>query len=114
MEEEDVKYNFEKGNQKFKKLADNIPKPLIGLWEDLKTMIFILGDFITGKYRDIPWKTIAAITAAVAYFVSPVDIIPDIIPVLGFLDDALVLKLCLDFCREDIEKYREWKKEQGE
>ena len=39
----------------------------------------------------IPWRTTAAVVFALAYFISSVDLIPDAIPVLGFVDDAFVV-----------------------
>ena len=47
--------------------------------------------FIALKDKDTPWyaKLLAAIT--VGYALSPIDFIPDFIPVLGYLDDILIL-----------------------
>ena len=47
--------------------------------------------FIALKYKETPWtaKLFAAIT--VAYALSPIDLIPDFIPVLGYLDDVILL-----------------------
>jgi len=42
-----------------------------------------------------PWYAKVIALAVVAYAVSPIDLIPDFIPVLGYLDDALVLPLGL-------------------
>ena len=44
-------------------------------------------------YRDprCPWYARALAIAVVAYAVSPIDLIPDPIPVLGYLDDALII-----------------------
>ena len=39
---------------------------------------------------DVPWATVAALTATLLYLISPIDVMPDFIPGLGFLDDALV------------------------
>ena len=57
--------------------------------------IFVLGRLIKayalGQYRAIPWKTILLIVAAVVYFVNPLDLVPDIIPLTGLTDDFAVL-----------------------
>lgn len=47
--------------------------------------------FLALRHPETPWyaKALAAVT--VAYALSPVDLIPDWIPVLGFLDDLLIL-----------------------
>lgn len=49
--------------------------------------------FLAMKRRDTPWtaKVLAALT--VAYALSPIDLIPDFIPVLGYLDDLILLPL---------------------
>ncbi|MSQ36214.1 MAG: DUF1232 domain-containing protein [Dehalococcoidia bacterium] len=41
----------------------------------------------------VPWYAKVVAGAVVAYAVSPVDLIPDFIPVLGYLDDALIVPL---------------------
>jgi uncharacterized membrane protein YkvA (DUF1232 family) len=109
MDGSDVKQAASGGAKKLEDLADNIPSGMLELWEDVKTMISMLGDFITGEYTDVPWSTITAVAGAVAYFVCPIDAIPDLIPFLGYLDDAIVLKLCLEFTRSDLDDYRSWK-----
>ena len=38
-----------------------------------------------------PWLAKALAIATVAYAVSPIDLIPDFIPILGFVDDAILL-----------------------
>lgn len=40
-----------------------------------------------------PWPAKAVALAVVAYALSPIDLIPDFIPVLGYLDEVLVLPL---------------------
>lgn len=77
---------------------------------DLKLLMSLLRDYWSGKYREIPWGSIAAIVAALLYVLSPLDFIPDVIPVIGFMDDALVMSLCLNMIASDLEDYKTWKK----
>jgi uncharacterized membrane protein YkvA (DUF1232 family) len=58
---------------------------------------------------DLPWKTAAAITAALLYFINPFDIVPDFIPVIGYLDDAVVVGACLRLIQSDLRAYAEVK-----
>lgn len=108
---EDVKAAAESGSEKMDHLEKNIPKALLDYWQNLKEMISLLKDYFTGEYTTVPWKVISAVTAAVLYFVSPIDLLPDLIPVLGFLDDAFVLSMCISLCRTDLDNYRQYQKE---
>lgn len=47
--------------------------------------------FIAMKDKDTPWKAKIAAALTVGYALSPVDLIPDFIPVLGYLDDLIIL-----------------------
>ena len=44
-------------------------------------------------YRDprVPWYAKVLITVIVGYALSPIDLIPDFIPVLGYLDDLIII-----------------------
>jgi uncharacterized membrane protein YkvA (DUF1232 family) len=65
----------------------------------------LLSDYRKGAYREIPWYTVAIAVAALVYFLNPVDIVPDFIPVLGRLDDALVVALAFKAVQEDLKRY---------
>ena len=72
-------------------------------------MISIVQDYFNGKYRKIPFYSIAAIVAALLYVFNPFDLIPDAIPVIGLVDDALVVGVCLMLVEQDLIEYKEWK-----
>lgn len=109
VDNDDVEYASKKGQSKVNKFGDNPPGPLQSLWRDIKLMIGLITDYAKGNYRDVPWNVLAAVTGAVIYFVSPIDAIPDVIPVVGYIDDALVVKLALEISRPDLEAYAKWK-----
>jgi uncharacterized membrane protein YkvA (DUF1232 family) len=58
--------------------------------------------------RDFPlsWGTTAAIVFALAYFISPLDLIPDAAAVVGYLDDALLIAEISVLVGDDIGRYR--------
>lgn len=72
------------------------------LWQLLK-------DYWNNEYTKVPWKFIAAIVFAVGYLVSPFDIIPDFIPIIGFVDDASVFALVVKSFESEINDYKQWK-----
>ena len=105
--EEDVKETLGKEDE-LKKLFRNV-KVLAKYFNDLCEILELLRDRVTGAYRETPWRTIAALTGALIYVLSPIDLIFDFIPVIGFLDDAIVTGLAIKLAQPDLEKYRAWK-----
>jgi len=90
-----------------KKKSSHLGKHL----ESFQLMWSLLQDYWAGNYTAIPWKFIAAIGFAMAYLVSPLDVIPDFI-VLGFVDDAAVFGLVVSAFQSELEKYKAWKENQ--
>src|SRR5215831_20564141 len=69
-----------------------------GFWSKLRRFAAALPfaeDLLAAYYcafdRDTPRHVQAALVGALAYFVLPFDVIPDMMPVIGFTDDAAVL-----------------------
>lgn len=85
--------------------------PVIGgIVDDISTMIDISLDYVSGRYREIPAKSMISIVAALLYAVSPIDLIPDFIPFAGYIDDVAVITLVLSLgIGADLKKYRAWK-----
>lgn len=61
----------------------------------LKTEVRALG--LAARDPRVPWYAKATAAAVVAYLLSPVDLVPDIIPVLGLLDDLVLVPLGIWF-----------------
>lgn len=105
--EEDAQKVME-NQEKIEKIASN--DTLKKYLADIKLYFQMLGDTFTGKYKKIPVGTIAAIIGTLIYVLSPVDLIPDFIPVIGYLDDAAILATCLSFTKFDVEEYKKNRK----
>lgn len=76
-------------------------------------LMSLVRHYVKKEYTDPPIASMTAIVVALIYFVSPIDIIPDITPIVGYLDDALVLSGCIALVRTDIEDYKNWRKKNG-
>jgi uncharacterized membrane protein YkvA (DUF1232 family) len=66
--------------ERFKQWARPIKRDVIALW-------------IAARDPRVPWYAKALAMAVAAYALSPIDLIPDFIPVLGYLDDLLIVPL---------------------
>ncbi|UTC64534.1 DUF1232 domain-containing protein [Treponema sp. OMZ 788] len=82
--------------------------PLSQFFDDIKTMCAMAKAWTKKDYREIPFKTIGMIILTLVYVFSPVDIIPDVIPGVGLLDDAAIVGLCIAAARNDINDFRIW------
>lgn len=90
----------EEFNEKGSKLGD--------MWDNAKLLFRMLKDYKAGKYTEVPWSLIAAIVFAVIYFFSPIDVVPDVIPFLGYVDDAAVFGILLKTFADQIAAYKTW------
>ena len=78
----------------------------------MKLLWRLLVDYARGRYR-APWRFIAAIGFAFLYLILPIDIIPDFLPGLGYIDDASVFAMVLRASLVEIAAYRAWLADEG-
>jgi len=81
-----------------------------GFLERVKTLLRMLRAYINGDYREIPWKSLLMILGALIYFMMPLDLIPDFIPITGLADDIAIIFLVFNSINEDIEDFLEYEK----
>lgn len=80
--------------------------------DDAMLLFSLVKDYASGEYREIPFNIVAAAGAALLYVISPIDLIPDFIPIVGYLDDAAVVAFCLNLMEKDLITYKIWKDSQ--
>lgn len=87
--------------------------PVLGsVIDDIITMSEMADAYIHKKYFNIPFGSILSVVAALIYVLSPIDLIPDVLPVIGYVDDVAVVMLVLHFgVDQDLDRFRKWKKE---
>lgn len=86
--------------------------PLKRFVEDGKVLTALLKDWRAGRYRQALYGTIAAVAFALLYVFNPFDLLPDVLPIVGVLDDATVIGALLMLVERDLKKYRSWKEGQ--
>lgn len=74
----------------------------------------MLKDTFLGNYKELPKGSIVAIICTLLYILFPTDFIPEIIPVFGLLDDAVILSLCMKLVSNDIEKYKKFRENKSD
>jgi uncharacterized membrane protein YkvA (DUF1232 family) len=91
------------------KQATSLPKDSFkDTWPYLQTMLRLIRAYYRNDYRAVPETSLVVIIAAIIYVVSPLDVIPDAIPAIGFLDDATILALALQRTRKDLDDFMIW------
>lgn len=76
---------------------------------DAAVLLELVEDHNKGRYGELPYWSLAVITFSLLYVLRPVDIIPDTLPGIGQLDDALVVALCLNMTKKDVYDYTTWR-----
>ena len=76
-------------------------------------LISLIRSYIRKEYTEIPVASIVAVAGALLYWLAPVDMIPDFIPGIGWLDDAAVVATAIALIKTDLDTYKKWLKEQG-
>ncbi len=83
-----------------------------GIFDLIRNKVVLIGKLLkayaSGEYRDISTKNLVILAASLVYFISPLDFIPDLLPVLGYADDIALLTYVLKSAAEEIEKFEIW------
>ncbi|UOQ45628.1 YkvA family protein [Halobacillus salinarum] len=95
-----------------RKKSERNKGPLSNVWKEIHLMFSLIREWRNGSYTKVPTGSIVAIVGAILYFISPIDAIPDFIPVAGFLDDIYIVKLVINQVESDLQNYRSWLGEQ--
>ena len=93
--------------EKIKELRDNSEERQ-KFQHSVGTFNRMLKAYANKEYQKVPWKTLLLAAGGILYFVSPIDLIPDFIPVIGYLDDAMVLLWIANSIKGDLEDFAEW------
>lgn len=100
--------SFKEKVEQFIKKAEKIP--VFGSFiEDIVTMVSLVDSYVRNEYDAVPKGTLLSVVGTLVYVISPIDLIPDFIPVIGYIDDIAVVSFVLNLgLNADLDKYRKW------
>lgn len=81
--------------------------------EKFSTLLRLIQALYKKEYSNFPWSSLIKAIAVLIYFVSPIDALPDFVPVLGFIDDFALLSWVLSSLHQDIQNFENWEQEQA-
>lgn len=84
--------------------------PLQRFIEDGQLLIAMVRDYWGRRYRKVPVGVIGAAVFTLLYVLNPLDLLPDVIPLVGQIDDAAVVAGCLMLIEHDLRSYQAWRR----
>lgn len=81
--------------------------------DEVLALARMLRNYARRRYTNVPWRSIAMISAALFYFLAPIDMVPDFL-FGGFVDDVGLLLAVLRQVKSDVDAYKSWEKERAE
>lgn len=86
-------------------------------WGTFRTNMLLLyhyvKDIVSGAYKDYHIAKLVTIVAVLLYVLSPLDLIPDFVVGLGFLDDAALVSYAIGLAGNELAQYQDWRKNVG-
>ena len=83
--------------------------PLINqLMDHVQLFLRMITKSFTGEYSAFSNKTLLSLVFGLLYFVTPMDVVPDFIPLLGFSDDLSIIYFIIKNFKSDIEAFKVW------
>jgi uncharacterized membrane protein YkvA (DUF1232 family) len=92
-----AKANVDSENKAIRKVSDM-----------LQTLFRMTKASLSGEYKELSKGKMLLGVAAIAYIVSPKDLIPDKIPFIGLIDDMIVLSWLIKAANDEIIKFKAW------
>jgi uncharacterized membrane protein YkvA (DUF1232 family) len=91
------------------KEASSLPRDRFkGNWPYVQTMLRLIRAYEQGEYKRVSNDDLTWVVAALNYLVDPFDLIPDMTPFLGFVDDAVVVGFVVEKARKTLDEFMIW------
>ena len=104
----DVQQALEKVEPVLKKLGSSTVEKVRVMAKQATLVFEMLKSWWKGEI-ELPWKTVAAMTVSLLYLASPIDILPDFIPLAGYLDDIFIVAVALELVQDELKDFAEKK-----
>ena len=88
--------------------------PLTKIWDDLIVMFRLVGHLRSGTYTRFPVRSCVLVVAGLLHFVWPLDLVPDAIPLVGWLDDVTLLAFIIRSIRFDLVAFKNWEEAESD
>ena len=75
----------------------------------VELLLELAREYHEGSYRAVPWYSLGGAVLGLLYALNPADLIPDALPILGSVDDMIVLSLVTRLMRADLLAYCQFK-----
>ncbi|WP_258105180.1 YkvA family protein [Marinoscillum sp. MHG1-6] len=105
-------------NERVKKLLESVKDKIDEISQDgegkqnfiyhLQTIIRMVKAQVTGEYHSFSIQSMLMLVFALVYFITPLDLLPDFIPALGFTDDISIVLFIFRSIKEDIDQFLSW------
>ncbi len=105
---EDVEVALKEGQKTIDLLESSPPEDLLDIWEDVKLMISMLKDYISGEYMNVEWKVISTMSAGIIYFTSQMDTSSGLVPFFNYLNESSILRISLKIVKKEFSEYKNW------
>ena len=100
--------------QAVRKLSGTASMRIDRVRDELILCIALVRSWMHGEYDGVSRQTIVAVTAALLYFVVPLDVIPDFLIGVGFIDDASVVGYVMTMLAAEMDTFRRWQEREVE
>ena len=90
------------------KKADEYKGRIKSGFSDIRLLVRMVKAYAKGDYRQVPWSTVSKFVGGLIYFVWAIDLIPDFIAGIGFLDDLTVIAWIIRSAKKDIDAFEIW------
>lgn len=83
-----------------------------GAVESVQRLVRLIRAYAKGEYRGVSRKNAVLVVATILYFVSPLDIVPDAIPIIGLLDDITLMGWVIKTLGDELTKFEAHERDQ--